>query len=64
MKWPRWLCHMVFSNCKWEWVQNRHITTGGYLHERREFVGLYECKRCGDKSNGSPRNPLTGRFPE
>ena len=56
MRLPRWLCHLLFANCKWAWVQN------GFT-DRGTFAGRYVCRRCGDLSHGAPRNAFTGELP-
>lgn len=54
MKMPKWLCLLFFRTCDWAWVQNTHA--GG------SFKGRYECRRCGAKSTGAPRNPFSLDF--
>lgn len=56
MKMPKWMCYLLFSKCDWKWVQNRYKSSSN-------FIGLYDCRRCGAHSEGSPRNALTGEGP-
>jgi hypothetical protein len=54
----RWLCHLLFPNCRWVWVFNvRNLSDwdGADTSVPAESFGVYQCRRCQDLSVGAAR---------